>query len=77
MRENKLTLAKDTYATGIHGVTGQEIDEGELEAGTPVRAIRVHTEGPTEAETCYRFEASTNEGRTWYTQETYGRPATK
>jgi hypothetical protein len=71
-----LTLAEDTYAIGIHGVTGQQIDEGDLCIGTPVRNVRVERDGPTDAETVYRFEASTDGGRTWYTQETYGRPIT-
>lgn len=69
-----LTLARDTYAIGIHGVTGQQTDEGTLEAGTPVRNVR-KVEGDAEVD-CYRFEASTDGGKTWYTQETYGKPAT-
>lgn len=70
-----LTLARDTCAIGIHGITGQQIDEGYLTAGTKVKNIRVHEDAPTDADTVYRFEACTG-GTAWYTQETYGKPAT-
>ena len=70
-----LTLARDTYVFGIHGITGQQIDEGYLAAGTPIKNIRVWEDAPADRETAYRFEACTD-GAGWYTQETYGKPVT-
>jgi len=64
----KLALAKDTYATGVHGITGQELEEGWLAAGTLVRRVSVSDtlDGPVT-----RYEASTDNGGAWYKQITH------
>lgn len=70
-------LATRVWATGIHGVTGQQTEEGYLEAGTLVRNVKptgaVH---PLDGMLWYRFDASTDGGETWYTQEVCGEPKT-
>jgi len=67
------TLKTDLYATGIHGVTGQQVDEGTLEVGTLIRNVREHVVC-CEDTPIYRFEASTDGGLRWYTQESYSKP---
>lgn len=69
------TMAEDIDCTFIHGITGQEVSTGTLEAGALVKNIREHGVSDWSGETIYRFEASTNGGRSWYTQESYSRPA--
>lgn len=75
----RLELAEDTFCTGIHGITGQEIDEGTLPEGTVIRDLRgpseeYEPEGGYEG-TKWRFESLSNGA--WWTQETYRRPATR
>jgi hypothetical protein len=65
-------LTKNAITTTIHGVTGQEIEEGTLEAGALAR--RIVTRQGTECEIT-RFETSTDGGKSWYLQETYEAPA--
>lgn len=69
-------LAKSIWVTGIHGVTGQRTEEGLLEAGALVRNIAatgaVH---PLDGMPWYRFDASTDGGNTWFTQEVCGEPS--
>ena len=72
------TLTERVYAIGIHGITGRMTDEGWLEAGAIVRNIR-ETEPfafGCEGKPVYRFDASTDGGETWFTQETAGEPKT-
>jgi hypothetical protein len=68
-------LAAKTYATMIHGITKQEIEEGWLEAGTLIRNVRptgaVH---PLDGMPWYQLEASEDGGKTWFTQEVCGEP---
>lgn len=68
-------LTKRVWATGIHGVTGQPVEEGWLESGALVRNVKptgaVH---PLDAMPWYRFDASTDGGSTWFTQEVCGEP---
>lgn len=68
-------LTTRVWATGIHGVTGRQTEEGYLEAGALVRNVRatgaVH---PLDGMPWYRFDASTDGGKTWYTQEVCGEP---
>ena len=68
-------LRAKVYATGIHSVTGQATEEGWLDAGTLVRAVQetgaVH---PLDGMPWYRLEASTDGGRSWFTQEVCGEP---
>lgn len=63
-------LTQDTPATFLHGVTGQEIDIGELAAGTLVRNIR--TTVAWDGEVVTAFHASTDGGRAWYLQRVWG-----
>lgn len=63
-------LTQDLDATGIHGITGQEVDEGTLEARkTLIRKIR-HEDG----DSIWLFQASTDLGKTWYEHESYSAP---
>lgn len=73
-RKPTLVLTEDTYATGIHGVTGQAIDEGWLPTGTLIRNLREAGEGF--GGPIYRFDASTDGGDHWYTQECRSKPET-
>lgn len=70
-------LTAKVWATGIHGVTGQQTEEGYLDAGTLVRNVKptgaVH---PLDGMPWYRLDASTDGGKTWYTQEVCGEPKT-
>jgi hypothetical protein len=72
-----LTLKTRTYAVGIHGISGRATEEGWLDAGTPIRNVRetgaVH---PLDGMPWYRLDASTDGGRTWFTQEVCGEPKT-
>jgi len=72
-----LTLKTRTYATGIHGISGQATETGWLKAGTLVRNVQetgaVH---PLDGTPWYRFDASTDGGETWFTQEVCGKPKT-
>lgn len=70
-----MKLTKDTYAIGIHAVTGQQTEEGTLAAGTLVRAVE--TEPTVDGGTRVTFEASTDGGATWYQQFTFGALATE
>lgn len=71
-----MRLAKSLWTTGIHGVTGQRTENGWLEAGALVRNISatgaVH---PLDGMPWYRFDASTDGGETWFTQEVCGDPS--
>ena len=66
-----LVLARDCVATGTHGITGQDVDEGVLVSGTRVQNI-VTDETWHGHET--RFDASTDGGKTWYRHRTYESP---
>lgn len=72
-----MRLHSKVWATGIHGVTGQQTEEGWLDAGTLVRNVQetgaVH---PLDGMPWYRFDASTDGGRLWFTQECCGEPIT-
>jgi hypothetical protein len=71
MSMNATTLQKDIDTTSIHGITGQGYETGTIRAGALVRNIRDHKDfdGAT-----YRFEASTDGGEHWYTQQSDSRP---
>lgn len=61
-------LTRPCQATGIHGVTGRPYVEGPLDEGTLCRQIVTReTEGGAKT----TFEASSDEGRSWYLNETY------
>jgi hypothetical protein len=61
-------LRKPLYATGIHGITGQDIDTGFLPADTLIKDARqTGTNGQN-----VRFTASTNGGKNWYYQRADG-----
>lgn len=63
-------LRADTWAMGVHGITGQDVEEGELAAGTLVRNVTYqHTQ---EGRQAVRFEASSDGGVSWYPQRSYG-----
>lgn len=65
-------LARDTYSTGLHGVTGRPTEEGTLAAGTLVRDVRTFVDQHDLA-TATEFSASTDGGKTWYRQRAEGR----
>jgi hypothetical protein len=67
-------LTEDTTCIGIHGTTGEEMDEGgELAAGALVRAVTIFDALLAgEETTVVTFDASTDGGKTWYRQRTYG-----
>lgn len=68
-------LTEKVWATGIHGVTGAPTEEGYLERGTLVRNVRATgAVDPFDGTPRYRFDASTDGGKTWYTQEVCGEP---
>lgn len=63
-------LTRATLATGVHGITGSDIDEGTLAAGTLVRNCVTHApnvDGGIET----TFQASTDGGATWYDQRSF------
>lgn len=63
-------LIRDTLATGVHGITGRDIDEGTLVAGTLIRDCLTHTpnvDGGVET----TFQASTDGGVSWYKQRSF------
>lgn len=69
MKTQIAKLTKITLATWIHGITGQEIDEGLLPVGALVKNI-VTTElvdGGVQTD----FLASTDRGATWYAQRAW------
>ena len=66
-----LELAYDLGAVGVHGVTGQDVDEGVLSPGTRVRRFMVGTN--TDGLVC-TFEASTDGGSRWFPHRSYEVP---
>ena len=68
-------LSKDIFTTTIHGTTGQEIDEGTLVSGCKIKNVREHEETPFGK--LYRFEVSTDDGKTWFTQQSFELPETE
>ena len=74
----QLVLTHDTHATGIHGITGQETESGDLAAGTLVRDVRegVYEDAFGNSGIVTRYDASTDGGETWFSQKTYGRVET-
>ena len=67
-------LAKRFFSTTIHGITGQEVNEGWLEAGTLIRNLKTWEVGGDEIVTKCRFESSTDGGATWYKETSLGVP---
>jgi len=65
-------LEQDTFSTSIHGVTGQQVAEGQVPAGTVIYNLREDRETMFDGITIYRFEIK--QGKSYYTEETYGRP---
>jgi len=65
-----MRLTGKTWATGIHGITGRPVEEGWLESGTLVRNLRMTgaVRWP-EGEPWLQFDASTDGGKTWLTQQ--------
>jgi len=69
-------LAKRFFSTTIHGITGQEVNEGWLEAGTLIRNLKTWEVGGYELGeivTKCSFESSTD-GGTWYKETSLGVP---
>ena len=69
-------LAKRFFSTTIHGITGQEVNEGWLEAGTLIRNLKTWEVGGDELGeivTKCRFESSTD-GGTWHKETSFGVP---
>ena len=64
-------LRKGLWSQGIHGQTGQPVDEGVLPRGTLIRNSRV-LDGELGPE--FVFEAS-DDGVHWYEHRTYDNPA--
>ena len=59
-------------ATGIHGLTGQAVDEGTLDAGTLVRDVECYSvQTPEGIGHLRKFSASTDGGVTWYAHESW------
>lgn len=75
----QLVLTNDTHATGIHGITGQETESGDLAAGTLVCNVRegVYCDAFGNSGIVTRYDASTDGGETWFAQKTYGRVETR
>ena len=70
-------LAKRFFSTTIHGITGQEVNEGWLEAGTLIRNLKTWEVGGYELGeivTRCRFESSPDKGATWYKETSLGVP---
>jgi hypothetical protein len=70
-------LAKRFFSTTIHGITGQEVNEGWLEAGTLIRNLKTWEVGGYELGeivTKCSFESSTDGGATWYKETSLGVP---
>lgn len=66
-------LNREICTASIHGITGQAYEYGRLAVGTLVRNIR--EEGlALDGGSKFRFEASTDDGETWYTQESIEKP---
>ena len=74
-KQKHAVLVKEICSVGIHGVTGQQVEEGDLQPGTLIKNVRVHEDGYES--TIYRFDASTDGGKLWYTQQSYSKPVTK
>ncbi len=66
--EGTLCLARDVWAIGIHGVTGQETEEGWLAEGTLVKDFILIDPDSGEL----GFSASTDGGKTWHRRRTSG-----
>lgn len=72
-----LVLARDCEAVGVHGVTGRDVDEGTLVAGTRVREVVTREEQDPSGDGTRQvttFQASTDGGKTWYDQRTMEDP---
>lgn len=69
------TLTRELYATGIHGQTGQPVDEGYLDAGTQIRHVERDENGFDNGEPAWFFEASTDGGENWYRHHCYQDPS--
>lgn len=69
MKTEIAKLTKITLAVWIHGLTGQEIEEGYLPAGTLVKNI-VTTE-LVDGDVQTDFLASADGGKSWYAQRAY------
>ena len=70
-------LAKRFFSTTIHGITGQEVNEGWLEAGTLIRNLKTWEVGGYELGeivTKCSFESSTDGGATWHKETSLGVP---
>jgi hypothetical protein len=70
----RIVLSAPCWAVGINARTGQAIDEGLLAIGTRLRRL---SKGQTEVGPRWTFEASTDEGRSWFKQESFEAPKTK
>ena len=73
---NHVTLSRAIQATHIHGMTGQEIETGTLDAGTVISEIQAGAWHPVlNGERSYTFlvEDSPGSGR-WDRWETWGHP---
>lgn len=68
-------LAKDLDAIGIHGIAGQQIDTGTLEAGSLIKNIEESTGSDGETP-CWYFLTSTDGGKSWFKHLTWERPET-
>ncbi len=64
-------LVRNLFSTTIHGITGQEIEEGYLQAGTLIRNVTCEEWGDHKV---WQFQASFDEGERWSKQKSYGEP---
>lgn len=66
-----MKTTRNCFITTIHGITGQEIEEGTLPTGSKVR--KIYSENtPDGVQTS--FECSTDNGKHWYKATTFDLP---
>ena len=66
-----MKTTRNCFITTIHGITGQEIEEGTLPTGSRVR--KIYSENTPEGVQT-SFECSTDNGKHWYKATTFDLP---